>query len=85
MFLYDPEKERKFDYDLPIHSNDEMLNGFMFQTVIDTYRCSVKDKTEESLKDFIIEMIDMKLRDMWENYELTRENLLKECGIKECE
>lgn len=82
-WLYEPEKEKNPVYNLPIHSNDGMLGGFDYKLVIDSYNANGGEKTEESLKDLINETVDMKLRDMWECYQLCRENLLKECGIKE--
>lgn len=39
-------------------------------------------KEEKNLKLFIQETVRMTLDDIWDNYDLTREILLKECGIE---
>lgn len=78
-WLYEPKEEK---YPLPIHSEDNMLTGISFQSIIDSFNASVNEKTEKNLKLFIQETVRMTLDDMWDNYDLTREMLLKECGIE---
>ena len=80
-WLYEP-KEKESEYKVPIHSEDNMLTGFSFQSIIDSFNASEKEKTEKNLKLFIQNMVRMELDDMWDNYDLTREMLLKECGIE---
>lgn len=80
-WLYEP-KGGKEEYPLPIHSEDNMLTGFSFQSIIDSFNASVNEKTEKNLKLFIQETVRITLDDMWDNYDLTREMLLKECGIE---
>lgn len=80
-WLYEP-KGKENEYNLPIHSEDDMLIGFSFQSIIDGFNASVEEKTENSLKQFIQNMIEMTVNNMWDDYELTREIILKECGIK---
>ena len=80
-WLYEP-KEKESEYKVPIHSEDNMFTGFSFQSIIDSFNVSEKEKTEKNLKLFIQNTVRMKLDDMWDNYDLTREMLLKECGIE---
>lgn len=83
-WLYEP-KGKENEYSLPIHSEDNMLTGFSFQSIIDNFNASVNEKTEKNLKLFIQETVRMTLDDMWDNYDLTREIFLKECGIERSE
>ncbi len=80
MVLYLPGRD-KGECSLPIDSNEDMLRGFTYQYLIDAYIASVEEKSEEALKDFINELIDAALTELWENYGLVVDNLLQECRI----
>ncbi len=84
MILYDPTNNNKGDFPnniLPINSFDDMLSGFTFQYLIDAYTASVEEKSEETLQDFINELIDAALQELWTKYGLVADNLLQECRI----
>ena len=82
-WLYEPKHESAKEYLLPIHSEDMMMPGFTYKQFIDTFNASEPVKTEDKLKEFICNYVKMMEREMWENYDLCREKILEECGIKE--
>ena len=82
-WLYDPEKDlrngKEFTYNLPIHENDTLFNGFTNIEIIDVIVSNFCKKVTEAqfdkeLKDFL----DMRIEEMKENLMLCKANMLKE-------
>lgn len=79
-WMYDPENGNGI-YNLPIHENDTMLGGFTYRHIIDIARANLKKPiSDEQMKTQIIEEVNMLLEDMWESYELCKENILAEAN-----
>ena len=72
MWLYDGEK----GYDLPIHSADNMLQGFTFQHIMDIAAANYGyPLTEENLIKTIKEELEKEIEDMWENWEICKDKM----------
>lgn len=82
-WLYDPEKYlrngKEFTYNLPIHENDTLFNGFTYREIMDVIVANCGHNVTEAqfdkeLKDFL----DMRIEEMKENLMLCKANMLKE-------
>jgi hypothetical protein len=82
-WLYDPEKDlrngKEFTYNLPIHENDTLFNGFTYREIMDVIVANCGHNVTEAqfdkeLKDFL----DMRIEEMKENLMLCKANMLKE-------
>ena len=82
-WLYDPEKDlrngKEFTYNLPIHENDTLFNGFTYREIMDVIvaNCGhnvIEAQFDKELKDFL----DMRIEEMKENLMLCKANMLKE-------
>lgn len=82
-WLYDPEKDlrngKEFTYNLPIHENDTLFNGFTYREIMDVIvaNCGhnvTEAQIDKELKDFL----DMRIEEMKENLMLCKANMLKE-------
>ena len=82
-WLYDPEKDlrngKEFTYNLPIHENDTLFNGFTYREIMDVIvvNCGhnvTEAQFDKELKDFL----DMRIEEMKENLMLCKANMLKE-------
>ena len=67
-WLYDPEKDlrngKEFTYNLPIHENDTLFNGFTYREIMDVIVANCGHNVTEAqfdkeLKDFL----DMQIED----------------------
>lgn len=76
-YIYEPEKD-KGEYSLPIHTDDFMMPGFTYQQIIDNVIANQKVRNEDAIKEEIHSMIHMVVVELWDSYELVKENLLKE-------
>ena len=82
-WLYDPEKDlrngKEFTYNLPIHENDTLFNGFTYREIMDVIVANCGHNVTEAqfdkeLKDFL----DMRIEEMKENMMLCKANMLKD-------
>ena len=82
-WLYDPERDlrngKEFTYNLPIHENDTLFNGFTYREIMDVIVANCGHNVTEAqfdkeLKDFL----DMRIEEMKENLMLCKANMLKE-------
>lgn len=82
-WLYDPETDsrngKEFIYNLPIHENDTLFNGFTYREIMDVIVANCGHNVTEAqfdkeLKDFL----DMRIEEMKENLMLCKANMLKE-------
>ena len=82
-WLYDPEKDlrngKEFTYNLPIHENDTLFNGFTYREIMDVIVANCGHNVTEAqfdkeLKDYL----DMRIEEMKENLMLCKANMLKE-------
>lgn len=82
-WLYDPEKDsrngKEFKYNLPIHENDMLFNGFTYREIMNVVIANCgHDITEEQFNKELKGFLDMRFWDMKENLMLCKENMLKE-------
>lgn len=68
-----------FTYNLPIHENDTLFNGFTYREIMDVIVANCGHNVTEAqfdkeLKDFL----DMRIEEMKENLMLCKANMLKE-------
>lgn len=85
-WMYNPETDKrngkKFQYNLPIHENDEMLVGFTYRQIIDEVIANYgHNATEKQLRQQIQDHLDMAKENLIENLMLCKANMLEE--IKE--
>ena len=86
-WMYDPETDerngKEFEYDLPIHENDNLLVGFTYRQIIDEVIANYgrNNATKESIYKQILEHLEMAVEDMKENVMLCIDNMFAE--IKE--
>lgn len=82
-WLYDPKMDsrngKEFTYNLPIHENDTLFNGFTYREIMDVIVANCGHNVTEAqfdkeLKDFL----DMRIEEMKENLMLCKANMLKE-------
>ena len=77
-WLYDPETDlrngKEFTYNLPIHENDTLFNGFSYREVMDIVIANYgHDITEKQFAKALKKVMDMK-----ENLMMCKANMLKE-------
>lgn len=82
-WLYDPEKDsrngKEFTYDLPIHENDTLFNGFTYKEIMDMVIANYgHNVTEAHINKAIVELMELRIEEMKENLMMCRENMLKE-------
>lgn len=82
-WLYDPEMDsrngKEFTYNLPIHENDILFNGFSYREVMDVVIANYgHDITEKQFDKAVREFLDMRIVEMKENLMLCKTNMLKE-------
>lgn len=82
-WLYDPETDlrngKEFEYNMPIHENDLLFNGFSYRDVMDVVIANYgHDITEKQFDKAFKEFMDMKIEDMKENLMICKANMLKE-------
>ena len=82
-WLYDPEPDswngKEFDYNLPIHENDTLFNGFSYREIMDVVIANYgHDITEKQFDKAVKEFLDMRIVEMKENLMLCKVNMLKE-------
>nr|DAR20333.1 MAG TPA: hypothetical protein [Caudoviricetes sp.] len=82
-WLYDPETDsrngKEFEYDMPIHENDLLFNGFSYRDVMDVAIANYgHDITEKQFDKAVKEFLDMRIVEMKENLMLCKANMLKE-------
>ena len=82
-WLYDPEMDsrngKEFTYNLPIHENDILFNGFSSREVMDVVIANYgHDITEKQFDKAVREFLDMRIVEMKENLMLCKTNMLKE-------
>lgn len=82
-WLYDPEmdsrNEKEFTYNLPIHENDTLFNGFSYREVMDVMIANYGHNiTEKQFDKAVREFLDMRIVEMKENLILCKANMLKE-------
>lgn len=86
-WMYDPETDKrngkKFTYDLYIHENDLLMNGFTYRQIIDEVIANVgrSKANEKEIRKLVREHLNMEIENMQENLMLCIDNMLKE--IKE--
>lgn len=86
-WLYDPETDQRngkeFTYNLPIHENDMLMNGFTYKQIIDEVTANVgrSKVNEKEIRKQVREHLNMEIENMQENLMLCIDNMLKE--IKE--
>ena len=80
---YEHEKENENDYELYIHSEDEMLITWTFQHLMDIAVANYgRPITRAKLRKALKEQLDMVVEDMMESYYLCEENMIRE--INKC-
>ena len=82
-WLYDPEMDsrngKEFTYNLPIHENDKLLNGFSYREVMDVVIANYGHNiTKKQFDKAVREFLDMRIVEMKENLMLCKANMLKE-------
>lgn len=82
-WLYDPDEDSRngieFEYDMPIHENDLLFNGFSYRDVIDVVIANYgHDITEKQFDKAVKEFLDIRIEDMKENLMMCKTNMLKE-------
>ena len=82
-WLYDPEMDsrngKEFTYNLPIHENDTLFNGFSYMEVMDVVIANYGHNiTEKQFDKAVREFLDMRIVEMKENLMLCKANMLKE-------
>lgn len=82
-WLYDPEMDsrngKEFTYNLPIHENDTLFNGFSYREVMDVVIANYGHNiTEKQFDKAVREFLDMRIVEMKENLMLCKTNMLKE-------
>lgn len=82
-WLYDPETDerngKEFTWDLPIHENDTLFNGFSYREVMDVVIANYGHNiTEKQLDKAIKELLNERIEDMKEKLMLCKKEMLKE-------
>lgn len=82
-WLYDPEFDsrngKEFSYDLPIHENDTLLNGFSYREIMDVIIANYGHNISEKQFDKAVkEFLDIRIKEMKENLMLCKKNMLEE-------
>ena len=88
-WMYDPETDarngKEFNYNSPIHENEELLVGFTYRQIIDEViaNCGRSKANENEIRKQVKEHLEMAIENMEENLMLCIDNMLAE--IKESE
>ena len=87
-WMYDPETDtrngKEFNYNSPIHENEELLVGFTYRQIIDEVIANYgHNVTEKEIRDQVRGHLEMAIENMEENLMLCINNMLAE--IKESE
>lgn len=82
-WLYDSEMDsrngKEFEYNLPIHENDTLFNGFTYREIMDVVVANCgHNVTEVQFDKELNDFLDMRIEDMKENLMLCKANMLKE-------
>lgn len=82
-WLYDPKMDsrngKEFTYNLPIHENDTLFNGFTYREIMDVVVANCgHNVTETQFDKELSDFLDMRIEEMKENLMLCKENMLKE-------
>lgn len=82
-WLYDPETDerngKEFTWDLPIHENDTLFNGFSYREVMDVMIANYgHDITEKQFDKTLKELLNESVENMKENLMLCKKGMLKE-------
>lgn len=82
-WLYDPEEDSRngeeFEYDMPIHENDLLFNGFTYRDVMDVVIANYGHNiTEKQFDKAVKEFLNIRIEDMKENLMMCKTNMLKE-------
>lgn len=82
-WLYDPETDsrnrKEFTYNLPIHENDTLFNGFSYREIMDVVIANYGHNiTEKQFDKALKEFMDIRIEDMKENLMMCKANMLKE-------
>lgn len=82
-WLYDPETDsrngKEFTYNLPIHENDALFNGFTYREIMDVVVANCgHNVTEAQFDKELNDFLDMRIEEMKENLMLCKANMLKE-------
>lgn len=86
--MYDPETDlrngKEFNYNLPIHENDDLLVGFSYREIMNEVVANYgHNVTEKEIRDSVRDHLEMMIENMEENLMLCIDNMLAE--IKESE
>ena len=81
--LYDPETDKRngkdFEYNLPIHENDDLLLGFSYKQIMDEVVANYgHNVTEKKIRKQVKDHLEMVMENMEENLMLCIESMLKE-------
>lgn len=87
-WMYDPETDlrngKEFNYNLPIHENDDLLVGFSYREIMNEVVANYgHNVTEKEIRDSVRDHLEMMIENMEENLMLCIDNMLAE--IKESE
>lgn len=80
-WLYDPEKVTTKEplYNVYIHSEDMMFSGFTYREIINQAIANCKKPvTEMALRFEIMNLLNIRMEDMWAGFEMCKTNMLKE-------
>ena len=78
-YLMQSAAGKEFDYNLPIHENDTLFNGFSYKEIMDIVVANYGHEiTEKQFDKAVKEFLDMRIIEMKENLMLCKANMLKE-------
>lgn len=79
MFLYDPAKKEKHEYDLPIFDTDNAVSAYTWRYLMDTYVANNGHKvSEKKFREHIHEFIKMIEEDMFDTFDICKTEILKD-------
>lgn len=78
-WLYNPQVKENQKFNLFIHSEDMMFSGFTYNEIINQAIANCKKPvTEMALRFEVMNLVNMKLADMWAGFELCKASMLEE-------
>lgn len=78
-WLYNPQDKETPKFNLFIHSEDMMFSGFTYEEIINQAIANCKKPvTEMDLHCEIMNLVNMRMEDMWAGFELCKVSMLKE-------
>lgn len=78
-WLYNPQVKENQKFNLFIHSQDMMFSGFTYEEIINQAIANCKKPvTEMALRFEIMNLLNMRMEDMWAGFELCKASMLKE-------